>query len=247
MAASSDGQGLKRFSGEDDDPGKALKRWRTWAMAKLMTFKDLKQEARGPWLLTLLDGRAWDAVEHLTLEELATKEGEKRLWQTLQERFPEKEQHDVLGEVLGEVFSLAAADQESMKTWTGRVRETLDRCARKASVEFPTEAKGWVALHCAGLTEEQKAIVKAKTQGDLDLEKVSAALRSCFPLYKATGRKKATGAYPVIMEAADDSVPSETFDSSLAFQDVEAFLADHQQSPDIEDEEDLVLSEGEAA
>lgn len=36
-----------------------------------MTFKDMKKEQRGPWLLTLLDGKAWDAVEHISLETLA--------------------------------------------------------------------------------------------------------------------------------------------------------------------------------
>ena len=49
---SDDVKGLHRFSGEEDDPGKALKKWQTWAKAKMMTLKDLKQEQRGPWLLT---------------------------------------------------------------------------------------------------------------------------------------------------------------------------------------------------
>ena len=140
-----------------------------------MTFKDFKKESRGPWLLTLLDGKAWDAVEHLSLTELATADGERMLWETLSDRFPEKEQHDVMGEVLGDVFGLVAAEGESMKVWTARVKETFDICKRKASVEFPPAARGWVALHCAGLNEEQKAIVKAKTHGSLDHDAVSAA------------------------------------------------------------------------
>ena len=204
--------------------------------------KDMKEEQRGPWLLTLLDGKAWDSVEHMSLEQLATKEGEQRLWQTLQDRFPEKEQHDILGEVLGEVFALAA---ESMKGWTSRVRETFDRCHRKASITFPTEAKGWVALHCAGLSEEQKAIVKAKTQGNLELDKITAALRSCFPLYKASGKKKITGVY--LTENQEEDHPGEVLDGGASFQDVEAFLADHHQESDPAGEDDLILSEGEAA
>jgi len=90
MASSSD-QGLKRFGGEEEDPGKQLKKWRTWALAKMMTFKDFKKESRGPWLLTLLDGKAWDAVEHLSLTELATADGERMLWETLSDRFPDRE------------------------------------------------------------------------------------------------------------------------------------------------------------
>lgn len=56
-----DGKGLKRFNGEDDDSGKQLKKWRTWAMAKMATMKDLQKAQRAPWLFTLLEGRAWDA------------------------------------------------------------------------------------------------------------------------------------------------------------------------------------------
>ena len=51
----SDEKALKRFNGEDEDPGKSLK---LWAKAKLLTFKDFKVEQRGPWLFTLLEGKA---------------------------------------------------------------------------------------------------------------------------------------------------------------------------------------------
>ena len=51
------------------------------------------------------------------------------------------------------------------------------------------EVRGWIALHCAGLTEEQKAIVIAKTQRSLDLETISAGIRSCFPSLRASTSK----------------------------------------------------------
>ena len=97
-----------------------------------------------------------------------------------------------MGEVLGEVFGLAAKEGESMKEWTARVGDTFERCKRKAAVDFAKEARGWIALHCASLTEEQKAIVKAKTQGALDLDTISAGIRSCFPQLKASGAKSRT-------------------------------------------------------
>ena len=132
------GSAVKRFSGDDEDPGKQLKKWRAWARAKMMTLKDLSKQQRAPWLLTLLDGKAWDACEHLTLEQLATEAGEDLLWDTLADRFPEKEQHDMMGEILGEIFSLSALDQETMKQWTARVREAIEKCKRRASVDFPS-------------------------------------------------------------------------------------------------------------
>ena len=55
---------VKRVKGDDEDPGKQVRKWRTWAQAKMMTSKDLSKAQRAPWLLTLLDGKAWDAWEH---------------------------------------------------------------------------------------------------------------------------------------------------------------------------------------
>ncbi|CAE7758699.1 RE1 [Symbiodinium sp. CCMP2456] len=237
-----DERSFKRFSGDDDDAGKALKRWQAWATAKMMTVKDLSKQQRGPWLFTLLEGKALEACEHLSLEELSSESGEAKVWQLLKERFPEKEPQDQMGEALGEVFALAAKDGESMKEWTARVVETFERCRRKANVDFPKEARGWIALHCAGFNEEQKAIVKAKTQGKMDVETVSAGIRSCFPSYKATSSraKRPTS----VMLAEDDQVPEQTALDTMPFDDVEAFLADHDLAQSAEDE---ALSEAEAA
>ena len=222
-----DHKGLKRFNGEDDDSGKQLKKWRTWAMAKMATMKDLQKSQRGPWLFTLLEGRAWDACEHFTLDQLASEDGEKQLWQTLSDRFPDKEPTDLMGEALGEAFSLCAQEGESIKQWCARTRETFDRCRRRASVEFPAQAQGWITLHCAGLSEEQKAIVKAKAQGKLDYDSITQAMRSCFPTYKASSAKsrRPIGALQVDEVQADDSMPP--VDSVDDFHDVETFLAEY--------------------
>ena len=231
-------KGLKRFSGEGDDPGKSLKRWQQWCEAKMTTIKDLQKHQRGPWIYTLLDGAAWDAVEHIQLSEIATDGGDAKLWKLLQDRFPQREAHDLMGEALGDVFALAAKDQESGKEWTARVRETCEQCHRRASVEFPSEVRGWIALNCAGLSEEQKAIIKAKTQGALDFETVASAFRSCFPAFKASGPKarKAVGVLNVEAEEPD-------LDD---FADVEAFLADHDHASSSMDQMEPV-SESEAA
>ena len=55
--ASMDEPSLKRFNGEDDDPGKQLKRWIQWTRAKMFTMKDLSEAQKGPWLFTLLGPR----------------------------------------------------------------------------------------------------------------------------------------------------------------------------------------------
>lgn len=125
-----DDRNHRRFSGEDDDGGKQLKRWRQWATAKTLTMKDLKKDQRGPFLLTLLDGAAWDCCEHITIDQLHTEGGEDTIWKTLSERFPEREAQDIMGEALGDAFNLAAQDGESMKLWTAADEPVLTSPSR---------------------------------------------------------------------------------------------------------------------
>eukprot|EP00435_Cladocopium_sp_Y103_P008459 s2127_g2.t1 len=141
-----------------------------------------------------------------------------------------------MAECLREVFSLAPKDGEGMAEWTSRVSETFAKCRRKVSVEFPGEAQGWICLHQSGLSEDQSAIVTAKTQGDLKLNTVMQSMRSCFPDFRASGRsakaRGPTGAMLVDDESwtEDDVMPPEVPGSStnaVVFEDVEAFLGEH--------------------
>lgn len=209
----------------------------------MMTVKDLKDKQRGPWIYTLLEGRALECCEHLSLDDLAAEDGERKLWQLLEGRFPEREALDLMGESLGEVFGLAAKDNESTKEWCARVKDCFDRCQRRANVSFPAQARGWITLHCAGLNDEQKAIIKAKTNGDLEYDKISAAFRSCFPSYRASNKaRKAVGSLMV------DEVQEETAPEIDSFRDVEAFLADHGMASAMDPDAELEpVSEGEAA
>ena len=232
MSASEE-RSLKRFNGEDDDPGKQLKRWMAWSKAKMFTMKDLSESQKGPWLFTLLDGKALEAVEHVPFEDLKKGTGAELIWKALQKRFPEKEAHDQMGEALGEVFGLCAVDGESSQQWTARVQEVFLKCQRKAMVSFPAEAQGWIALNCCGFSDEQKAIIKAKAQGSLDIEQISSSMRSCFPTYKASNRsRKPLSAFAVDELPPDVPEPH----GSDEFQDVEAFLADHDQKTDDQEE-----------
>ena len=236
-------KGIKRFDGSDEDSGRQLRRWKAWTQAKMATMKDFSPKQAGPWLFTLLDGKALDAVEHLTLEELSQENGAKTVFELLAARFPEKEKHDQMGEALGEVFGLAAKESETVQQWTARVKEVFEKCRRKADVAFPGPAQGWIMLNCAGLTEEQKAIVKAKAQGSLDVEQISASFRSFFPMYKAGGKARRPVS-TLVVEPEDQDHEESVGQLDHDFADVEAFLADHNLRDNADDE---VLDEDEAA
>jgi hypothetical protein len=234
---------VKRFAGEDED-GKAYERWKTWAKNKMSIAKDLKSEQKGPWIHTLLDGKALESIEHLPFEAYFKEEGDVVLWTLLDKRFPVKDRTDEMVDVLTEVFRLTAAPEETVKAWTSRARETLEKCKRKSGVDFPTEARGWIVLHCCGMTEEQIAIVKSRTQGSLKMDKVCEAFYSCFPNFKA--KKHLIRGAMLAEVAVSDAAPYDSFDDPLGgsgnpfgssgFEDVEALLAEHGGSEEAGDE-----------
>ena len=124
MTSADSHQGLRYFSGEAED-GKEYLRWKTWTQNKLVTLDKLSEAARGPYVYTLLSGKALEAVEHLPHEEYFKKGGEKVLFEILDARFPQKETADEMSEVLGGVFALRINEGENMKQWTARVQRSF--------------------------------------------------------------------------------------------------------------------------
>eukprot|EP00435_Cladocopium_sp_Y103_P056355 s943_g19.t1 len=235
----------KRFSGESLD-GKELKKWKLWAQAKMAATKDLTEKQRGPWVFTLLDGLALETVEHLTLEQLTEKDGDAHIWTALEERFPDKLKHDHLAECLHEVFQLAAREGENMASWCSRVQETFAKCRRKVNVEFPSEARGWIALNQSGLSHDQRAVVTARSAGELKFDVVTASLRSCYPDFQVPSKSKRSS--PVMfVHNTDHEVPEEASDpgDSVVFSQVEALLAEYGVH-EVEPQDQEVFDEAEA-
>ena len=211
---------MKGFSGENED-GREYKRWKTWAQNKFLTLDKLPENSRGAYIYTLLSGKALEAVEHLEPEAYQKKDGDAVLWALLDKRFPQLEVVDELGEILGQVFGLRSQEGETMKQWTARASDLFDKCHRKTSVQFPDEARGWLLLHRAGLSEEQKAVVIARARGDLKRESVAAALRSCYPELAISKRRTAV--------ALAEDTPAEPDAEAEYWEEQFSLLEDHQQ------------------
>ncbi|CAJ1420483.1 unnamed protein product [Effrenium voratum] len=178
-----EGGPLRFFAGNNEDgSAREYKRWKVWVQNKLLTMGDkIPDTAHGAYVHTLLSGKALECVEHLEPSEYQKKGGEKVIFTILDQRYPEQEKVDELGEMLSEVFALRSQEGGSLRTWASCATEIFDRCHRKTGVTFPEEAKGLVLLHWSGLNDERKAVVRARAQGDLRRAAVGAALRSCFP------------------------------------------------------------------
>ena len=218
------GTSLKYFSGDDADY-KEYRRWKTWVQNKMMVMEKLSKSARGAFVWTLLQGRALETVEHLKPDEYQVEGGDSVIFTLLDQRWPEKDRNDEMGEIIAEVFSLKGKDGESLRQWAARSREVFDRCSRKGGVKFPEEARGWVLLNCSGLTEGERAVVLARAQGDLKFDSIAQSMRSCYP-EMTISRKRASGVH-VVEESDPAEQPESTANVSAGFEDVELLLAEH--------------------
>ena len=228
---------MKYFSGDDGDH-REYRRWKQWVQSKMMTMDKLPKEARGAFVFTLLSGRALDVVEHLSESEYQKEGGEKVPFELLDQRWPQKDKADEIGEHVSEVFLLKAKEGETVRTWCARAREVFDRCNRKTGVQFPTEARGWLVLNCSGMSEEQRAVVLARCHGSLKFDDVSQAMRSCFPEFVVPKRRANAAHYIEEDETSwydygEYGSGEQVDEVDGAFEDVELFLAEHDFTEDV--------------
>ena len=199
----------------------------------------LPASARGSFVWTLLQGRALEIVEHLKEEEYQKEGGDAVIFGLLDQRWPQKDRSDEMGEHISEIFSLKARDGESVRQWCGRAREAFDRCKRKTSVDFPDEARGWILLQCSGMNEEQRAVVLARTQGSLKFDTMAQSMRSCYPDFTVS-RRKTAAAHLVEARSMTETVsdpPEESSATDDDFRDIELFLAEHTEGHEMVAEE----------
>ena len=232
--------GLRYFTGGSNGEEvdyREYRRWKQWCVNKMLVMDKLPKAARGSFVWTLLQGRALEVVEHLKEEEYQKEGGDKVIFELLDKRWPEKDRSDEMGEHITEVFMLKSKEGEALRTWCARAREVFDMCHRKTGVSFPEEAKGWLLLNQSGMSDDQRAVVLARTVGDLKFDVLSQAMRSCFP------RRRSTAAH--YTEYGDESwwddeanyTADPEHGEDTQFNNVELFLAEHDQEETTKDTE----------
>ena len=117
------------------------------------------------------------ALEGLNIGELCVVNGADRLFSCFDERFPDLETHDKIGESLDDVFRLKVDKGERTAAYTGRCRELFEKAAREG-IELPDVARGYLMLRGARLGPERKAIVLAAARQSYTERNVAQALRS---------------------------------------------------------------------
>ena len=103
------------FSGEKPEEYKG---WKKWAKMHLKA-KQIQEESRGPEIYCLLDGEAVKAVEDIDDMDLEQPGGEQRIFDILDERYPDAEPHDRIAEALSKVHTLRVEKEEKTAVYVG--------------------------------------------------------------------------------------------------------------------------------
>ncbi len=202
----------KRFSGRGNSASADYKVWKRWMQAKisLETRRGLPKEAVGPMVYTLLDDDAERAVEHLEIADLEVVDGEALIFTALDERFPDREASDRVGDALESVFGSVIERGESSQAFTGRAR-TLFATAQKEGVDLPPVARGFLLPRGARFGPERRAIVLAASQRKWSFEDIAAALRTTYPkqmpstqIHEVTTDEEAPAHVPVAFVGDDE-------------------------------------------
>lgn len=198
------GQSQRRFSGDGENPTKEWKRWKRWSKAFLAVqkAKGMPAEAFGPLLFTLLDGTAVRSFDQVGLEKLETAGGQDIIYEVLDNRFPEEEAHDRIGEVLDCIFGLEVKKQESTSVFTGRVRSAF-ATAEAEGINSPSVARGYLLLRFAKIAPERKAVVLAAARQSYEEKDIAASLRTTYPEGLGATRREHVHAVEA-SEAQDD-------------------------------------------
>lgn len=225
--------GPRRFSGEGKSPCQEYKQWKRWATAHVFVQKSkgVTPEALGPLLFSLLDGEALKSLDDVDIEDdLAVVGGETVVFTALNDRFPEQETSDRIGEMLDDVFGIRIQKTERTADYTGRVRGALARADREG-ISLPNIAKGYLLLRGARLSADRKAVVLAASRRSYEFDVIAQALRSTYPEGMPTER----GAMAAVMEPDGDD---EAGDDQSA--EIDALLAE-QEPPTISEEEAIQI------
>ena len=104
------GASLRHFAGGDEVDFREYCRWRQWAINKMNVMDKLPTKARGSFGQNLLQGKAVEIVEHLKEEEYQREGGDLVIFKLLDQRWPQKDRSDEMGEHISEIFSLKSTE-----------------------------------------------------------------------------------------------------------------------------------------
>ena len=182
MTSSDSHSSVRRFAGSSSDPSREYQQWKRWAQAYCIVQKarGTPEAALGPLLYTLIDEPALKCLENIQIADLARDGGEVVLLERLEDRYPEPEATDKIGETLDRVFALRYQRNERTTEYIGRARVAFET-ADTEGIILPSVAKGYLLLRGTSLQADQRAIVMAAARRSYEEMDMTAALRATYP------------------------------------------------------------------
>ena len=147
------------------------KKLKLWTM-----FTRTPKHFQGPRVLSKLTGRAWQHAEALDIDELCVDGGVDQVLQVLDEKLLPEEETELF-DVLEEVFY--GEGKKRAEKWGDYVTRVTNAYVRlkKLGIELPGAVKGFLALRKSGLKPEARVAVLSLTGGQLEMDRVTKALK----------------------------------------------------------------------
>ena len=144
----------------------------------MFTMSTLTQEARGPFVYSMLDGDALTAVEHLEFPEFAIECGWNVIFTILEARYPDKDPMIGQAKPCSMCSRVSAREGERLGDWSARADSVFHACQRDAGIALPDMVKGYLCLHRCGLSDDQGTVVLGRTGGKYEIAAIAPGAKA---------------------------------------------------------------------
>ena len=193
-------RGIPSFDGTPSK-WKEFERRVNFFIAKCLIEK--KGEQAGLLITTGLTGAAWDVVKDLSPQDLSKPNAHAEVVRLLKQRF----ERNVMSEISDDIdkfFTFSRKPGEILFDYIRRFYDVTKKIGEHA-ITLPKVVLGWLLLHRASLSREERQLVYTRVGATPDLDKVTDAMETIFGQeHKAATRRKGDGKHREQAHLADD-------------------------------------------
>ena len=181
------------------------KEWRRRAELWQMSTK-LDPVKRGAKLVSVLTGAAWDALRHVPMNELASEEGSKLVFDTLDAIFADPSDVSLVEATDDALYLTVRQAQEELVAFQSRLDSKFRRLEAVGNVSLPDEVKGFVLAKQSGLTTAELREMLTLSGGSLKYEAIKTGMRRLmWDFSKPSSTRRAPGGNKGIFVAEGDA------------------------------------------
>ena len=128
-------------------------------------------------LVTLMNGRAWDLVEDLTVEDMQKPEALQELLRRLDRGFKFDPLTELPDDFEAYFVKMQRKSGQTLQEWAADYLRAERRLRQTHSVELPEKVRAWLFLRRSGISKEQRQLVLTNVGVDnLNLDAITRAM-----------------------------------------------------------------------